>query len=205
MSGKVFAAASQDLRYGIRILAKAPVFSLIAIFTLALGIGANTAIFSVVNGVLLKPLPFHDQDQLVSLFEEIPNFKNGSISYPNFKDWRQMNRTLVDMAAYRSVGFNLSGNGEPDRLHGEMISASFFDILGVNPILGRNFTADEDRLGANPTVMITEGLWRGKYGSRKDIIGQRMILDGVGRTVVGRYTVNFSFANTELSTRRRHE
>ena len=185
MPGKVFAAAAQDLRYGIRILVKAPVFSFIAIATLALGIGANTAIFSVVNGVLLKPLPFPDQQQLVSLFEEIPNFKNGSISYPNFKDWRQMNRTFADMAVYRSVGFNLSGSGEPERMHGEMISASFFPILRVTPILGRNFSADEDRLGANPTVMITEGLWRRKYGARKDIIGQRMVLDDVGRTIIG--------------------
>src|SRR6266851_1424507 len=185
MPGKVLAILTQDLRYGIRILAKAPVFSLIAILTLALGIGANTAIFSVVNGVLLKPLPFHDQEQLVSLFEEIPNFRNGSISYPNFKDWRQMNRTFADIAVYRSVGFNLFGNGAPERMHGEMISASFFPILGVNPILGRNFSPDEDRLGANPTVIITEGLWRRKYGSRKDIVGQRMILDDVGRTVVG--------------------
>ncbi len=185
MPGKVFTAAAQDLRYGIRILVKAPVFSFIAIATLALGIGANTAIFSVVNGVLLKPLPFPDQQQLVSLFEEIPNFKNASISYPNFKDWRQMNRTFADMAVYRSVGFNLSGNGEPERMHGEMISASFFDILRVTPILGRNFSADEDRLGANPTVMITEGLWRRKYGARKDIIGQQMVLDEVGRTIIG--------------------
>jgi len=151
MYGKVFASVAQDLRYGIRILAKAPVFSFIAILTLALGIGANTAIFSVFNGVLLKPLPFHDPDQLVSLFEKIPNFDNGSISYPNFKDWRQMNRTFADMAVYRSVGFNLSGYGQPERMHGEMISASFFRILGINPLLGRNFSDDEDRLGANPT------------------------------------------------------
>jgi predicted permease len=185
MPGKVFSAVAQDLRYGIRILAKAPVFSLIAILTLALGIGANTAIFSVFNGVLLKPLPFHDPDQLVSLFEETPNFKNGSISYPNFKDWRQMNRTFADMAVYRSTGFNLTGNGEPTRLHGEMISASFFNILGVTPVLGRNFNADEDHLGANPTVMITEGLWRSKFGSRQDIIGQRMILNEEDRTIVG--------------------
>ena len=165
MSGKVFASIAQDLRYGVRMLAKAPVFSFIAILTLALGIGANTAIFSVFNGVLLKPLPFHDPDQLVSLFEKIPNFDNGSISYPNFKDWRRMNRTFADIAVYRSTGFNLSGNGEPERMHGEMISASFFRILGVNPLLGRNFSDDEDRLGANPTVMITEGLWRRKFGA----------------------------------------
>ena len=114
-------------------LAKSPGFSLIAILTLALGIGANTAIFSVVNGVLLNPLPFHDPNQLVSMFQEMPNFKNGSISYPNFIDWRRMNTTFAGMAAYRSVGFNLSGNGEPERLHGEMISAGFFEILGREP------------------------------------------------------------------------
>src|SRR6185437_2777098 len=175
----------QDIRYAFRVLVKSPAFSVIAILTLALGIGANTAIFSVVNGVLLNPLPFHDPHQLVSMFQEIPNFDNGSISYPNFVDWRRMNQTFAGMAAYRSTGFNLSGNGEPERLHGEMISAGFFEILGVNPLLGRTFSQDEDRLGANPTVMITEGLWKRKYGARKDIIGQRMILDDEVRTIVG--------------------
>ena len=175
----------QDIRYAFRVLVKSPAFSVIAILTLALGIGANTAIFSVVNGVLLNPLPFHAPNQLVSMFEKIPNFDNGSISYPNFVDWRRMNQTFAGMAAYRSTGFNLSGNGEPEHLHGEMISAGFFEILGVNPLLGRTFSQDEDRLGANPTVMITEGLWKRKYGARKDIIGQRMILDDEVRTIVG--------------------
>jgi predicted permease len=185
MVANVLTSLPQDLRYGFRVLAKSPAFSLIAILTLALGIGANTAIFSVVNGVLLNPLPFRQPEQLVSLFQKIKNFDNGSISYPNFKDWQRMNTTFAGMAAYRSVGFNLSGNGEPERLRGEMISAGFFEILGVNPILGRTFTVDEDRIGANPTVMITEGLWQRKFGGRKDIIGQRMILDDVGRTIVG--------------------
>jgi predicted permease len=185
MSANWFSSLPQDLRYGVRVLLKSPGFSLIAILTLALGIGANTAIFSVVNGVLLNPLPFHDPQQLVSMFQEMPNFKNGSISYPNFIDWRRMNTTFAGMAAYRSTGFNLSGNGDPERLHGEMVSASFFELLGVNPIMGRTFTADEDRLGANPTAMITEGLWQRKFGGRKDIIGQRMVLDDVGRTIIG--------------------
>src|SRR6476661_1398839 len=127
---KTFAVLSQDLRYGIRMLAKSPAFSFIAILTLALGIGANTAIFSVVNGVLLNPLPYHDPQQLVSMFQEIPNFKNGSISYPNFIDWRKMNSTFSSMAAYRGAGFNLAGSGEPEHLTGEMISAGFFEILG---------------------------------------------------------------------------
>jgi len=181
----------QDLRYCVRILARSPAFSLIAIVTLALGIGANTAIFSVVNGVLLSPLPFPHSEQIVSLFTEMPNFKNGSISYPNFEDWRRMNRTFSSIAAYRSDGFNLIGNGEPERLHGEMISAGFFETLGVNPILGRTFSADEDRIGANPTVMITEGLWKRKYGSDPNILGQRMVLNGVGRTIVGVVPASF--------------
>ncbi|HXO39269.1 MAG TPA: ABC transporter permease [Candidatus Acidoferrum sp.] len=185
MSANLLTSLSQDLRYGVRILLRSPGFYLIAILTLALGIGANTAIFSVVNGVLLNPLPFHHSDQLVSMFQEIPNFKNGSISYPNFIDWRRMNTTFAGMAAYRSVGFNLSRNGVPERLHGEMISAGFFEILGVNPLMGRTFAADEDRLGANPTVMITEGLWKRKFGSRSDIVGQRVVLDDVGRTIIG--------------------
>jgi predicted permease len=175
----------QDVRYGFRMLAKAPAFSAIAILTLALGIGSNTAIFSVVNGVLLNPLPFHDAHQLVSMFEQIPNFKNASISYPNFVDWRRMNRTFASMAAYRSVGFNLRGEGDPENLRGEMVSAGFFEILGVTPLKGRTFSQDDDRLGANPTVMITEGLWRHKYGMAPDIIGRRMILDDVGRTIIG--------------------
>ena len=191
MVANLFAFLPQDLRYGFRVLAKSPAFSLIAILTLALGIGANTAIFSVVNGVLLNPLPFRQPEQLVSMFQKIKNFDNGSISYPNFKDWQRMNTTFAGMAAYRSTGFNLSGNGEPERLHGGMISAGFFEILGVNPVLGRTFTADEDRIGANPAVMITEGLWQRKFGGRKDIIGQRMILDDVGRTIVGVIPSNF--------------
>src|ERR1051325_3773898 len=175
----------QDLRYALRMLAKSPAFSMIAVLTLALGIGANTAIFSVGNAVLINPRPFHHPEQLVSLFQKMHNFSNASISYPNFVDWRRMNTTFSAMAAYRQVGFTLTGSGEPERLRGEMISAGFFEILGVNPLLGRTFTTEEDRLGANPTCMITEGLWKHKFGGRSDIIGQRLILNDVSRTVVG--------------------
>ena len=190
-SGAALEDFGQDLRYGVRMLAKSPGFALIAILTLALGIGANSAIFSVVNGVLLNPLPFPQPEQLVSLFTEMPNFKDGSISYPNFEDWRRMNRSFSAMAVYRSAGFNLSGHGEPDRLHGEMISAGFFETLGVNPFLGRTFSPEEDQLGANPTVMITEGLWKRKYGADPNIIGQRMVLNDVGRTIIGVVPANF--------------
>jgi len=181
----------QDLQYAVRMLMKSPSFAAIAVLTLALGIGANTAIFSVVSGVLLNRLPYRDASRIISMFEEIPNFKNASISYPNFLDWQRMNRTFSAIAAYRSAGFNLSGKGEPEHLDGEMISAGFFEILGVNPAMGRTFRKEEDRLGANPTAMISEALWRRKFGSAPDIIGKRLIVDGVGRTVIGVVHSNF--------------
>jgi putative ABC transport system permease protein len=191
----------QDIRYALRLLARSPGFSIIAILTLALGIGANTAIFSVVNGVLISPLPYHHPEQLVSIFQQIPNFTNASISYPNFVDWRRMNTTFSAMAAYRGVGFTLTGSGEPERLHGEMISAGFFEILGVNTILGRTFTADDDRLGAEPACLITEALWKRKFGASRDIIGQRLIINGNGRTVVGVVpTLHLSIQNFQRGT-----
>src|SRR6516165_11074610 len=134
-----------DLRYAIRQLAKSPVFAIIAILTLTLGIGANTAIFSVVNGVLLNPLPYPQPDRIMALFHEKPNFRTGSISYLNFDDWRRENQSFSSMAAYREMGgVTLSGNGEPEEVTGQMVSAGFFEILGIKPILGRTFTADED-------------------------------------------------------------
>ncbi len=147
----------QDFYYGFRTLVKSPSFAIVAILTLALGIGANTAIFSVVSGVLLNPLPYPDADRIITLFEEIPNFKDGSISYPNFLDWQRMNRTFSAIAAYRPTGFNLSGESEAEQLHGEMISAGFFEILGV-----------ESRAGAN----VSEGGRPPRRGSYGDDLGR---------------------------------
>ena len=185
-------STGQDLYYGMRSLKKAPSFAAVAILTLALGIGANTAIFSVVNGVLLSPLPYRDPARIVCLFEKKPNFENGSISYLNFLDWQRMNRTFAALAAYRSTGFNLTGAGEPEHLHGEMISAGFFEILGVSPVLGRTFNKEEDMRGGNPVVMISERLWRRKFGATPDIAGKRLTVDGEGRTVVGVVPDSFS-------------
>ncbi|MBV8864819.1 MAG: ABC transporter permease, partial [Acidobacteriaceae bacterium] len=174
-----------DLEYAIRQLLKSPTFTVISTLTIALGIGANTAIFSVVNGVLLNPLPYPDANRIVSLFEEIPNFKKGSISYPNFLDWQRMNRSFSAIAAYRPTAYNLSSEGEPEHLQGEMVSAGFFEILGINPIIGRTFGKEDDRRGTAPTAMISEGLWKRKFGAMSNIIGQRLVVDGVGRTVIG--------------------
>jgi predicted permease len=182
----------QDFQQAVRHMKKSPVFAIIAILTLALGIGANTAIFSVVNGVLLNPLPFPHANQLVNLFHDKPNFVNGSISYPNFLDWQRDNTSFQAIAAYRETGgMTLTGSGEAENLKGEMISAGFFEILGVSPLLGRTFSPDEDRLGANPTVMISEGVWKRKFASNPHIVGQRIILDGVDRTIVGVIPASF--------------
>jgi len=175
----------QDLRFGLRLIRQAKGVTLIAVLSLAIGIGANTAIFSVVNAVVLNPLPYHGSDRLVSLFQDRENFHTASISFPNFLDWQRMNRSFSAIAAYRNTGYNLLGRGEPERVHGEMISAGFFEILGVNPLMGRSFSAPEDQLGANPTAMISERLWRRKFGADPNVVGQRMVLDDVGRTIIG--------------------
>ncbi|HET7205943.1 MAG TPA: ABC transporter permease [Terriglobales bacterium] len=175
----------QDVRYALRLLKKNRGFTAIAALTLALGIGVNTAIFSVVNGVLLSPLPFPNANRIVSLFQETPNFPKGSISYLNFLDWQRENRSFEAIAAYRQSNGSLTGVGEAEDVRAQSISATFFPVLGINPILGRNFTADEDRRGANPAVMISEGLWKRKFGSDPQINGKRIIVAGVGRTIVG--------------------
>src|SRR5580658_2623625 len=135
-------ALAQDIRYGIRMLAKNPGCTLIAVLTLALGIGANTALFSVVNGVILNPLPYPQPDQLVMLYENSPAFEKFSISYPNLKDWQRSNSTFAEIAGYRSDDFTIAGSGETERVRVGMVSADFFPILGVNPMLGRLFSAD---------------------------------------------------------------
>jgi predicted permease len=176
---------AQDVRYALRQLRKSPGFTTVTVLTLALGIGANTAIFSVVNGVLLNPLPFRDASRIVSMFEASPNFFKGSISYPNFVDWQRDNRSFEAMAAYRATDGSITGVSQPENVQAERVSANFFSILGVNPILGRNFTSEEDRRGASPMALISEGLWKRKFGSDRNVIGQRLIVAGQPRTIIG--------------------
>jgi predicted permease len=181
----------QDLRYALRQLRKNPGFTAIAAITLALGIGANTAIFSVVNAVLFNPLPFPNASRLVSLFEATPNFPQGSISYPNFLDWQRDNHAFEAMAAFHWTGGAITGVGEAEEVRARRVSANFFPILGVNPILGRNFTPEEDRQGANPTALISEGLWKRKFNRDPNVIGKRLIVEGQGRTIIGVVPASF--------------
>ena len=181
----------EDVRYGFRMLRKNPGFTAIALLTLALGIGANTAVFSIVNGVLLNPLPFPDADKLVSLFESKPNFQEGSISYPNFLDWQRENHAFTAIAAYRPDSFSLTGAGQPEQVQGKMVSADFFSVLGVNPLMGRTFTAQEDQLGAGRVVLVSSGFWKRKLGSSPDVLGRRIVLNGEGYTIIGVIPASF--------------
>jgi predicted permease len=176
---------AQDLRFAARMLARSPGFTAIAILTLALGIGGNTAIFSIVNGVLLNPLPFPQPDQLVSVHESKPNFDKGAISYPNFLDWRKENRSFSAMAVGRRWSFNLTGRGDAEQLNANFISSGYFAVLGVRPLMGREFNTVEDRPGAAPVALISEGLWRRKFDAAPNILGQTITLDGKNFSIVG--------------------
>jgi predicted permease len=188
----------QDLKYAARMLLKSPGFTAIAILTLALGIGANTALFSVVNGVLLKPLAFAQPDRLVALSEKTAVFATSSISYPNFLDWQRTNTTFSAIAAYRSDDYNIIGSGEPERVRVGMVSAGFFEILGVNPVRGRFFKTDEDRFGGAPVVLLTAGLWASKFGSAPDIVGKSIMMNGKAYTVIGIVPASFRLESSNF-------
>ncbi len=183
----------QDIRFGIRMVAKSPGFAAIAILTLALGIGANTALFSVVNGVLLNPLPYRQPDRLVAIYGKTQEFSHSSIAYPNYLDWVRTQRSFSSMGAFREDNYNLTGMGEPERVKGEMVSADFFSVLGVNPVAGRLLRPEEDQVGAQPVALISGGFWKRKFGSAPDALGKTLRLDGVGYTVVGVIPADFRY------------
>ncbi len=174
-----------DMRYGFRLLRKRPAFSLIAVLALALGIGANTAIFSVVDAVLLRPLPYADSGRLVALWERSPQLEDGSVAYLNFLDWKAQSRVFESLAARQGANFNLTGQEEPERLNGANVSAEFFPLLGVQPLLGRVFRADEDRSGAKKVAVISYGLWQRRFHGDEGILGRAIDLDGAPFTVIG--------------------
>ncbi len=187
-------ALFQDLKYGLRMLAKSPGFTSVAVLTLALGIGANTAIFSVANGVLLNPLPYAQPDRLVALYSKTAQFRRSSIPYPNFLDWVRDNHSFSALAAYRADEFSLTGMGEPERVPVEMTSSSFFSILGVRPVIGRLFTARDDQVGAAPVALLGGGLWKRKFGASPDLVGKEITLNGTAYTVVGVIPSTFYFS-----------
>jgi len=175
----------QDLRFGARMLLKNPGVAAVIIITLALGIGANAALFSVVNGVLLNPLPYPQPEQLVTLYRSMANFEIATLPYPNFRDWQKENRTFSAMAISRGVDFSLTGAGEAERVSAQFVSADFFSVLGVNPAPGRNFAPGEDEVGAAPVVLISANFWQRKFGSSPEALGKGLTLDDKSYTIVG--------------------
>ncbi|HKF52491.1 MAG TPA: ABC transporter permease [Candidatus Acidoferrales bacterium] len=197
-----FSSFWQDIRYALRMLRKSPAFTAIAVLTLALGIGANTAIFSVVNGVLLNPLPYPHPDQVALLSNTSPAILETWISYPDYLDWVRDNHSFSSLAAYESlVSFNLLGQGEPERVSATEVSSTFFSTLGVTPILGRNLSPAEDQLNGPPAVILSGGFWKTKFGGSPDILGKTINLDGTGYTVVGVLPENFYFCCENITFR----
>jgi predicted permease len=185
----------QDLRYGLRMLAKSPGFTAVALLALALGIGANTAIFSVVNAVLLRPLPFPNPEQLVTLFER--NLKMGydqnAPAAANYLDWRAQNSVFTQMAAYGGGQYNLTGAERPERVAGAAVTANLFPLLGVNPLLGRTFAADEEQPGHDQVVLLSYTLWKERFGEDPGIVSKSITVNGRNCTVIGVMPPGFIF------------
>src|SRR2546422_996275 len=182
LTGMIMNTLWQDIRFAVRMLLKNWSVTAIIVVVLALGIGANTAIFSVVNAALLRPLPYVDPDKLVRLSEDSPNVPQMSISYPNFLDWREQNKVFSGIAALQFRSLNLTGKDEPERLAGRGVSAEFFDLLGVKPALGRSFAPEEDRPGANPVCIISAGLWQRRVGAEPGPVNKHKNLVGTSST-----------------------
>ena len=175
-----------DLRFAIRMLRKSPGFVLIAILTLAVGIGSNTAIFSVVNAWLIHPIDFPEPDRLVVLWQT--NTKQGwinSVNPANFLDWREQSHAFESLSAWRFAQFDLSGTDEPERIRGSLVSASFFSLLGVRPVLGRDFMPQEDQPGGGRVVLLSHGLWQRRFASDPNILGKNLTFNGEKYTVIG--------------------
>jgi putative ABC transport system permease protein len=189
----VVADVLQDMRYALRMFAKNPAFTLIAVLALALGIGANTAIFSVVDAILVRPLPVKDPGHLVMIWENANHlgFPKNTPSPANFLDWRKQSTVFEGMAAFAEQSFNLTGVGEPERLDGRRVSANLFDLLGVRPLIGRTFVPQEDQPGTKVAIL-NEALWKRRFGGNPNVIGQAITLNGQTYTVVGvvRSTIN---------------
>src|SRR5215813_9284908 len=193
--------ALQDFRFAFRMLRKNPGFSAIAILTLALGIGANTAIFSVVYAALLKPLPFADADQLFTVFQqEIKNPKNvNGFSFPNLRDFRDQNDILTDLSGVQAHQLTLTGHGDAYNIDTSVVTPDLFTTFRVQPILGRAFVPDDGKEGAAPVVILSESLWRGSFGSDPNIVGSSITLDKRAFTVIGVAPAAFQFPQLQKS------
>ncbi len=185
----------QDLRFGLRLLARRPGPTLLAVFTLALGIGATTAIFSLVNAVLVRPLPFPESERLVLIFEDGAHLgvPRNDVAPANYVDWKAQSRAFTDMAAVTDRGFVLTGDAEPEQIQAQSVTGGFFSVLGVPPALGRTIAEEDDRPGASTVVVLSDRLWRRRFGADSGIVGQQVLLSGEKHTVIGVMPRGFAF------------
>ncbi|MGC1322048.1 MAG: ABC transporter permease [Candidatus Udaeobacter sp.] len=185
-----------DLRYGVRLLLKNPGVTIVAIFALALGIGANTAIFSVINAVLLRPLPYPEADKLIVVRERSHTFERGAVGYMNWLDWHASQKSFTDLALVRREAANFSlgsGVGSPDRLRGVRASSGFLSVMGLKPKIGRDLTAADDIAGAPNVALISENLWRKQFAGSPSVLGRRALIDGLEREIVGVFPAELQF------------
>ncbi|HKC63387.1 MAG TPA: ABC transporter permease, partial [Pyrinomonadaceae bacterium] len=190
----------QDLRYGVRMLRKKPGFTIVAVITLALGIGANTAIFSVVDAVLLRPLPYPAPDQLVMLWSSMKaqGIPQSGSAMPDYREWRDQNRSFAGLGAFYYTDYNLGGEGfEPERAQGARVTANVFDVLGVKPAMGRVFLPEEEQYGRHHVVLLSHGLWQRRYGSDPNIVGRAINIGGDPFTVVGVMPEGMAFMDNQ--------
>ncbi len=183
----------RDIRYSLRTLAKARGFAIVTVVTIALGIGANTAIFSVIDAVLLKPLPYRDPDRLLMVWEKPPGSERNGISAANFLDWRDQNHVFEQMSAITGEGYNLADATQPEQIQAAKVSANFFDLLGVKPAWGRTFLPTEDQPGRDHAVVLSHRLWKRRFAGNTNFIGQDLRLNGEKYTVVGVLKPNGNF------------
>jgi predicted permease len=183
----------QDVRYGLRLMLARPGFTAVAIIALALGIGANTSVFSVVNGVLLRPLTYQEPDRLVKIWEKWNEFNQGSVAYPNFKDWEAQNQTFEQIAAYQHETFTITGSAFAERVPGRAVSAAFFRALGVSPALGRDFLSTEDQPGSPLVAIVSNQFWKTRMGGSASVVDSTIVLNGKSYTVIGVLPSSFHF------------
>src|SRR5215471_10119653 len=186
---------AQDLRFGLRMLRKSPGFTIVAVLTLALGIGANTAVFSVINTVLLRPLPYPDSDRLVQIWSTNPNTNRWGMwtAYPRFEDWRRQNTVFEEMATVRTWVISIKGGDHPESLSGVITSSQIFQLLRVQPMLGRGFLPEEDQPGHDHVIILSYGLWQRRFGSDRAVIGRTVDVDQQNYTVIGVMAADFRF------------
>jgi putative ABC transport system permease protein len=193
-SGGVIETLLQDIRYGLRMLAKHKAFTSIAVVTLALGIGANTAIFSVVNELLLRPLHYRDAERIVTVWEVTPEGRHqNSTSRANYRSWRDQNKSFQYMAAFSDQRLNLTGTGDPEELSVQFVTPDFFKILGVDPLLGRTFLPEDDKAEQSPVAVLGYGLWQRRFGGQASLVGEPITLNGLKYTVIGVMPQGFQF------------